>query len=323
MSTAVCLLAYSMVVLVIGPPLLSQVTASGAAPRLGITVWVAAMISVLGAWLVAVILFAADLDRAWGHVDQLLAGCFAALRALALGGYGGFLQAGLAVLTALTVLALGVLGARVVAALRRGRIHTRRHAEAAQLAAGDAPRGPGGSLVVDAPYRSVYCLGGRPRTIVITRPALSVLDDAQLAAVLAHEQAHLRGRHHLLLANTRALAKVLPRLTLFTQGSAEIARLAEMCADDVAARRHSGDTVVDALLALALPATSAPGSPAPALGAAGFGVAERVERLLAPPDSTRARLYQSLVLAGLFVAPLTIAALILTRSPLCITAALG
>jgi len=323
MSTAVCLLAYSMVVLVIGPPLLSQVTASGAIPRLGISVWVTSMASVLGAWLVAAVLFAVDLHRAWGHIDMLLAGCFAALRALALGGYGGFLQAGLAVLTALTLVALGALGARVFAALRRSRIHTRRHAEAAQLAARGAPRGPGGSLVVDAPHRSVYCLAGRPRTIVITRPALAALDEGQLAAVLAHEQAHLSGRHHHLLALTGALAKVLPHLELFTQGSLEIARLVEMCADDVAARRHSGDTVVGALLALALPAQTGPGSPVPALGAAGLGVADRVERLLDPPNRAQAWLYQSLVLYGLLVAPLALAAMIITQVPLCVTAALG
>jgi len=158
---------------------------------------------------------------------------------------------------------------------------------------------------------------------VITRPALAALDDAQLAAVLAHEQAHLSGRHHHLLALTGALAKVLPRLMLFTQGSAEIARLAEMCADDVAARRHSGDSVVGALLALALPAAAALGSPAPALGAAGLGVADRVERLLVPPNRTRAWLYQLLVLYGLLLGPLTLAVLILSRFPLCITSALG
>ncbi|MBF6591707.1 MAG: M56 family metallopeptidase [Ktedonobacterales bacterium] len=320
MSTAVCLLAYSMVLLVIAPPVLSKASASGAAPRLGITVWVVAMASVPAAWLGAVTLFGVDLTLAWGHIDRLLSDCFAALRTLAMGGYGGFLQAGLAILTALTAVALATVAVRIGAALRRGRIHTRRHAEAAQLAARGGPRGPGGALIVDAPHRIVYCLAGRPSTIVITRPALSALDDPQLAAVLAHEQAHLSGRHHQLLAFTAALAKVLPGMALFTQGSAEIARLAEMCADDVAARRHSGDTVVGALLALALPS---PPTPALALGAAGLGVAERVERLLVPPNPTRAWLYQGAALGALLIGPLTIGALVVTRSPLCITAALG
>lgn len=317
MSTAVCLLAYSMVVLVIAPPMLSKASASGAVPRLGITVWITAMASVPAAWLGAVVLFGVDLDRAWGHIDRLLSGCFAALRTLATGGYGAFLQGGLAVLIALTAVALATLAARVGAALRRGRISTRRHAEAAQLAARGGLRGPGGALIVDAPHRIVYCLAGRPSTVVITRPALAALDDSQLAAVLAHERAHLSGRHHHLLAVTGALAKVMPGMMLFTQGTAEIARLAEMCADDVAARRHSGDTVVGALLALALPAMP---PPAPALSAAGLGVADRVERLLDPPDPTRAWLHQGAALCALLIGPLTIAALVVARSPLCVTA---
>ena len=322
MSIAVCLLAYSMIVVVISPPILSQVSASGAIPRLGIAVWLTAMVSVVGAWLVAAVLFAVDLGLAWGHIDLLLAGCFAALRALTRGGYGGLLQTMLAVLAALTLLTLGVLSARVGAALRRGRIATQRHADAAQLAARGAPRGPDGSLVLDAPHRGVYCLAGQARTIVITRPALAALSAAQLAAVLAHEHAHLAGRHHLLLSLSRALAKVLARVRLFPQANTEIARLAEMCADDVAARHHSSSTVADALLALVLPAP-APGSPAPALGAAGISVADRVQRLLEPPNRSRAWLYQSLALSGLLLGPLTLAALMLTHSPLCMTAALG
>jgi hypothetical protein len=322
MSVAVCLLAYSMVVLVISPPILSQASASGAIPRWGIAVWLTAMISVVGAWLVAAVLFTVDLDRAWGQLDVLLAGCFAALRALALGGYGGLLQAGLAVLAALTLLTLGVLGSRVAATVRRSRIDTQRHAEAAQLAARGAPRGPDGALVLDVPQRGVYCLAGRERIIVITRPALSALDEAQLAAVLAHEHAHLAGRHHLLLSLSGALTKALPRVRLFSQANTEIARLAEMCADDVAARHHTRDIVVDALLALALPAPAS-GSPSPALSAAGIGVADRVQRLLQPPNRSRARLYQGLALSGLLLGPLTLAALMLTHSPLCMTAALG
>jgi len=80
---------------------------------------------------------------------------------------------------------------------------------------------------------------------------------------------------------------------------------------------------VGALLALALPAQTAPGSPAPALGAAGLGVADRVERLLGPSQPGPGLLYQSLVLYGLLVAPLALAAMIVTQVPLCVTAALG
>jgi Zn-dependent protease with chaperone function len=319
MSLAVCLLAYSLVVLILAPPLLRRVGHAGAVPRLGIAAWIAAMTSVLGAWLAVVVLLSVELARSWGHLDVLLAGCFAALRGLAPHGHDGGVRASLAMLAALTVVAFAQLATRVFAAVRRARLHTRSHAGAALLAARGAPGGPEGSLVVDAEHRSVYCLPGRPPTIVITRAALKALDDAQLAAVLAHERAHLRGHHHLLLAFTGALAKVLPRARLFNDGAAEIARLVEMCADDVAARRHGSDTVVDALVALTLGAPRGPAAPAAALGAAGIGVADRVERLLFPPATARARLAQILAVSLVLLGPIIAGELIMTHSVLCLS----
>lgn len=323
MSLAVCLLAYSMVVAVLGPPLLGRGTRDGVAPRLGIGAWIAAMASVPAAWAGAVALFGAELVRAWGQVERLFTGCFAVLLVVARGGHGGFLQAGLAVLTVLTALALAVLVALVTAALRRARTHTRNHADAARLAAAGTPPGPGGALVVDAEQLSVYCLAGRPHTIVITRAALAALDDAQLAAVLAHERAHLTGRHHQLLAQTRAMATILPGLRLFTEGATDVARLAEMCADDDAARRHGRDTLVDALVALTTPApvpagAGAPGPvPAGALDAAGGGVAQRAERLLFPPDPIRARLALGVTLGGLLLGPVFLSVLMISAPLAC------
>lgn len=314
MSLAACLLAYSMVVAVLGPPLLARATRSGAAPRLGMTAWALAMASVVVSWMLAAVLLTADLVRGWGQVDRLLAGCFATLRAAAVGGHGGFVRAVLAVLAAATILALAMLAARIGLSVRRARRHTRRHAETAVLAARGTARGPGGAVVVDAHQRSVYCLPGRPATIVITTGALAALDEDQLAAVLVHERAHLSGHHHQLLGLGRALAKTLPGMCLFTEGARELARLAEMRADDAAAQRHGPNTVVAALLALAAPGLL----PAPALGAAGVGVADRVERLLFPPAAARMRL--AAILGGLLIGPLIAAALVLTQSPLCITA---
>ena len=314
MSLAACLLAYSMAVAVLGPPLLARATRSGAAPRLGMTAWALAMASVVVSWVLAAVLLTADLVRGWGRVDRLLAGCFATLRAAAVGGHGGFVQAVLAVLAATTILALAMLAARIGLGVRRARRHTRRHAETAVLAARGAARGPGGAVVVESEQRSVYCLPGRPATIVITTGALAALDEDQLAAVLVHERAHLSGRHHQLLGLGRALAKTLPGISLFTQGTVELARLAEMRADDAAAQRHGPSTVVAALLALAAPSLL----PAPALGAAGVGVADRVERLLFPPATARTRF--AAILGGLLIGPVIAAALVLMQSPLCITA---
>lgn len=316
MSLAACLLAYSMVVAVLGPPLLARASGTGAAPCLGMIAWASALGSVVLSWALAAGLLTTDLVRGGGHLDRLLAGCFTALQAAAGGGYGGIWQAVLAVLTATSVLALTVLAARVGAGVRRARVHSRWHAESAVLAARGAARGPGGSVVLQVAQRSVYCLAGRPATIVVTSGALAALTGDQLAAVLDHERAHLVGRHHQLLGLVRALARALPGMRLCTEGVAELARLVEMRADDVAAQRHGGDTVAGALLALAAPGLVS--APAPALGAAGVGVADRVERLLFPPASAHVRL--AVILGGLLVGPVVAAALVATQSSMCVTA---
>ncbi len=324
MSLAVCVLVYSLAVLTVGPPLLGRATRGGAAPRLGITAWATAMASVIVSWVLAAALLGGELLHAWGHVDTVLAGCFALLRTVTGGAQQGVVQAGLAGVIVAAAAGIAAVVVRVVLALRRSRRDTRRHGEAALLAAGTAPRGPQGALVVEAAHRSVYCLPGRPRTIVITRGALAALDEAQLAAVLAHERAHLTGRHHVLLAVTGALARILPGARLFTDGAAAIARLTEMAADDAAARRHGGDTVVGALLALTAPSRSATGMsavlPAAALGAAGPGVADRVERLLFPPNPAQLRRARGVAAGALLLGPAATALVMLTVFPLCMTA---
>jgi hypothetical protein len=121
----------------------------------------------------------------------------------------------------------------------------------------------------------------------------------QLAAVLAHERAHLAGRHHLLIALTRGLAATFPGVPLFTRGPAEVARLAEMCADDAAARRSGRPTLVTALLAMGTGAAV----PAAALGATTCAVAARVQRLLEPaPPARHARNRLALLTAILLLA---------------------
>lgn len=304
MSVAVCLLAYSMVVAVFGPPLVSSLTATGAAPRLGVGVWLTMMASVLAAWVGAVVLSVADIVNSWDDLGRVLTGCVAALRAVALGGSGPLVQAVLLTLAGVSVAAVVVLAARVTVSVHRTRRRTRAHAHAARLAAAGSPPGPAGALVIDSGHRVAYCLAGRPDTVVITTAALDALTEDQLAAVLAHERAHLSEGHHPLLAVTTALGTILARLRLFGDGATDIARLLEMCADDTAARQHTRRTVADALVALALPRASNPSpTPALALGAADRGVAQRVERLLFPVNPAGARLAMTLTICAVLLGP--------------------
>ena len=114
---------------------------------------------------------------------------------------------------------------------------------------------------------------------MLTSSALAVLDPAQLTAVLAHERAHLAGRHHLLTTLSRGLAASFPAVPLFSRGAGEVGRLAEMCADDTAVRLSGRRTVVAALLVMG----TGMAVPAAALAAAGGPVTARVQRLMDPP----------------------------------------
>jgi len=158
------------------------------------------------------------------------------------------------------------------------------------------------AVMLDDPRPAAYCVAGRPAAIVLTSGALAVLDQQQLAAVLAHERAHLAGRHHTLLLLARGLTAAFPGVPLFARGAAEIARLAEMAADDAAARANGRPAVIAALLALASPHAI----PRPGLAAAVYAVPARVERLLCPPHPAVAIAFTAaltITLAALAIAP--------------------
>ncbi len=124
----------------------------------------------------------------------------------------------------------------------------------------------------------MYCLPGRGR-IVVTTGALDRLDQTELQAVLAHERAHLSGRHHLVIMLARVLPTAFPGIRFLSIAADQTGTLAEMAADDTAARHHRLP-LARALLTLA--AAPAP-VPAPALGAARTAAGQRIRRLLDTP----------------------------------------
>ena len=99
-----------------------------------------------------------------------------------------------------------VLVAVSVAALQARR---RQRALLTLLAHGD-PKVPG-ALVVDYPSAAAYCLPGLRSQIVVSVGTLELLGRGELAAVLAHERAHLRERHDLVLLPFTALRRAFPR----------------------------------------------------------------------------------------------------------------
>jgi Zn-dependent protease with chaperone function len=120
--------------------------------------------------------------------------------------------------------------------------------------------------------------------VVLTTGALAALDQGQLDAVLAHERAHLAGRHHRLLAMARIGRQVLPFLPLLQDAAAPLARLVEMHADDAATRSRDPRALATALVALATAASPVPAPAAPTLAAAATDAVQRIHRLLGPVE---------------------------------------
>src|ERR1700749_4756006 len=177
------------------------------------------------------------------------------------------------------------------------------------LAHGD-PKVPG-ALVVDYPSAAAYCLPGlRSRSrIVVSVGALELLGRGELAAVLAHERAHLRERHDLVLLPFTALRRAFPRSATCTGAQRAVALLVEMLADDHALAGGPARELVSALVRFGTAGTCpAPaGALAVAEGSEGE-VAARVTRLLQParPLPTAAVMAVCLAAALLVAAPVTL-----------------
>ncbi|MGC1214875.1 MAG: M56 family metallopeptidase [Micromonospora sp.] len=278
--TSLVLLAWAASVAVLARPALTGRWTTSL-PRLTVGLWLGAELSVTVAVLTAGLLVAVPPAALAAGLEGIIVACTRALAGL------GAPDETLAVigLLATTVLVARLLISLIVtfASARRWR---RRHLAALlPLSRQDA----NGWTVVDHATAAVYCLPGRPRQVVVTSAAIDALTADELAAVLRHERAHLRGRHHLLVALAVAFHRALPGLTMADAAETEIRRLVEHLADDRASERHGRHAVATAIVRLA------DRTPRHALGA-GTGAVERVRRMLAPP--ARPRILHRLVAAS-------------------------
>src|SRR5215467_3945529 len=242
------------------------------------------MVSVLAAVLAAIQYLIIAAVAGWPQLARAVCRSVAGGACTAVVYRSAVFELGLGLAATAAALALVLLAWRYGRNVQRAQRRTRAHAEAARIAGRRLP--DGAAVVLDAARPAAYCVPGRPAAIVLTSAALAVLDPWQLTAVLAHERAHLAGRHHLLIGLTRGLAATFPGVPLFTRGPAEVARLAEMCADDAAARHSSRPTLVAALLAMGT-GTPVQAVPAAALAATGGAVTARVQRLIEPAPRAR------------------------------------
>jgi Zn-dependent protease with chaperone function len=150
------------------------------------------------------------------------------------------------------VLGLGSLGAAAVLLTVRAAVRQLRDGRRFErgLVIVGTVAGMARAYVVDAEEPQAFCIGLLLPRIYISRGALELLDVDECTAVLAHEEEHARRLDPLRVLLARALGQGLFFLPIVRRLADRYAALAELGADEAAARRAGGRrALASALLA--------------------------------------------------------------------------
>lgn len=321
MKVAVVLALYTVLLAVVPAGVLARAGWPSRCPRGGIALWQALSASALLAAAGAGLALALPALRFSGDLSAVLRECVMALRAQYAAPGGAFTAAVGAVFAATVLAAAGWYVSRELMTAAAAR---RAHRDLLRLTSRpcDPDRaGAADPVVVQHTGLAAYCLPGRGGRIVLTSAALAALSPDELAAVLAHERAHLAGRHHLALAAATGLDRAFGFVPLIRAAREQTAVLVEMLADDSATRAAQPLTLAGALLRLAAPGQG-DAAPVAALGAAQTATGDRVRRLLAdrPPVGPCGSAMAGFASVGLLAVPalvLLTPALVLASNPYC------
>ncbi len=222
-------------------------------------VLILALIAILLAWPVPIILARARWTARMPAVAMLCWQAIAVAGGFSMIGALFFVSVGAAALLALHLLLN--LGLTAVGTWRQ----RRRHRQLVQLLSAPMPDRPNTRLIEnEAPL--AYCLPGAPRSVTVLSDGLiRLLSDDELAAVVAHERAHVVQHHHIVLMAFHAWRTALPWFPIASRAEDAVALLVELLADDDARQ-----VVPDSVLASAVTLVA---------GADGAAVAPRVSRL--------------------------------------------
>lgn len=263
------------------PALLARVVRTRETPRAAMLLWqsvaLAAVLAALGAGV------SLATDRAWRR-DPDAAATVVAVAAL--------------VVTGLVLGRLLLSGHRVGTRLRALRRHHRQQVDL--VARRDRARSGGGSvLVLDHDLPVAYCVPGMVGArVVVSAGAVGRLSEGELDAVLAHERAHLRARHDLVLEAFSALHDAFPRWVSSAAALGEVRLLVEVLADRAALRSADRRALGRALVELAGSRAAGPGAGVTlGSGVAGVDLVTRV-RLLADEGPHRVQAAVVLALAA-------------------------
>lgn len=301
MIAALGLVLFAAVVVAVAQRLLPGAAWMRRAPRQGVVAWQIVTLTVPVSLLLAGVALALPIVP---NATDDLAGLLGACEFMVRQHYetpGGLLVhlVGVAGVAALLARLVGSVIAEF-ASVRRDRDRQR-----ARVALIGRPDVVPGTWIVEDNRPAVFCIPGRDHQIVVTSGALALLTPRQRVLALAHERAHLGGRHHVALTLASALSRGIPGIRLFAVAEKEIATLVEMHADDRATVSGGRRELATALVALAQGA-----SPAGALAINGGAAIQRVHRLLvtAPGLPIGQRWSIHGIVTALVAAPVLIAA---------------
>ena len=269
MSGVIALLVGSAAVGVYGHRVLGWLGARRIDPTVLLTGWVLSSVGLaVSAFTLTVLLALPADEHPTSGILRLAGGCWTALSSGSVPGWRETLAASSVLAASVIAMRLGVAARRVLQARRERAPHLQ---QLRLLAAGSANEGP---LWVRDDRPLAVSIGGRPGLILMSDTLRRQLTPAAVTATLEHERAHLRGRHHALLAIAEFLADALPVIPLLRAAPSAVRDLVELAADAEAARRCGPAAVREALSRLT-------GQPLPAhgLGMAGRPTQDRLLRL--------------------------------------------
>ncbi len=243
-------------------------------PSVLLTVWAASMAAVLVTFAAGVVLLLVPGHGVPGGPLSAVSSCWLSIRhgiSPRVEELSGLLGSVLLLAGATRILVIGSRLARRHARARRERLSVLR------LAARVEPGSPAILwLAHDRPL--AFSMSGRPGYLVATDGLRHQLTDDETEAVLEHERAHVRGRHHLLITVVDVLRAGLPFLPLFRAAPNAVRELVELAADACAARRCGAATVRSALIRV-----TGDGSPGTSLAFGRDALETRLERLNRTP----------------------------------------
>lgn len=239
-------------------------------PHVTMVAWLASVLSVVTTAIVGVVFLGLPGHGDLGEMMGRLNSCWSALS-------HGAMPSREQLFSLVGALTLAAITARLsVVAIAQTRVRRARREKYRFLLSLVGTQGHGSPRTVwlESTKLVAFSMSGRPSIIVASQGLRQQLPPEAVAATLAHEQAHLRGRHQLILDMVDALAAALPIAPLFRAAPIALRELVELAADNAAVRRCGRAAVAEALRAMTT-------STNPGLGLAmtGAATARRLQRL--------------------------------------------